>query len=76
MSGPTDRRRLSLTGFAVVAVAYLAIIQGGGMLAQRIWDSDDGFTSTRDVAINMWVPLAVAVAFVYGWSPSSAGGRS
>ena len=64
--GPTDRRRLSLPWFAVVAVAYLAIIQVGGRLAQQIWDSGDGFTSTRDVVVNMWVPLGVALAFVYG----------
>lgn len=60
------RRTLSYTMFAVVMIVYLAIIQGGGLLAQRIWGSGDGFTTTRDLIINMWVPLGAALLFTYG----------
>jgi uncharacterized protein len=66
-SGADKARERSLPywGFAAVAILYLIVIQGGGWLAQRIWDSDDGFTTTRDVLVNMWVPLGAALIFTY-----------
>jgi hypothetical protein len=59
-------RRLSYLGFAVVVVVYLAIIQGGGVLIQHLTDSDPSFVTTRDVLLNMWVPLGTALVFTYG----------
>lgn len=59
-------RRLSYVGFAVIAVAYLAIIQVGGRLASAAFDTDEGFTTTRDVVVNMWIPLGAALVFTYG----------
>ncbi|MBO9523734.1 MAG: CPBP family intramembrane metalloprotease [Nocardioidaceae bacterium] len=64
--GRTGERRLSFAAFAVIVVAYLAIIQIGGRVAHAIWDSGDGFTTTRDVIVNMWVPLGAAFGFTYG----------
>lgn len=58
-------RKLSYIGFAVIVVAYLAIIQIGGRVAQAVFDSGDGFTTTRDVMVNMWIPLGAAVVFTY-----------
>lgn len=63
-------RHLSYVGFAVIAVAYLTIIQVGGRVAHSVFDSGDGFTTTRDVLVNMWIPLGAALVFTYavvGW---------
>jgi uncharacterized protein len=48
-----------------VVVAYLAIIQGGGRLARSLFDAGVGVTTTRDVLVNMWIPLGAAFAFTY-----------
>ena len=61
----TQRRRLSWQGFAAIVVGYLVIIQGGGQLAHRVWDSGDGFETSRDLIVNMWVPLGAALVFTY-----------
>lgn len=58
-------RQLSYAGFAAIAVAYLAIIQLGGRLAREVFDAGEGFTTTRDVMVNMWIPLGTALVFTY-----------
>ncbi|KQY60474.1 hypothetical protein ASD11_13595 [Aeromicrobium sp. Root495] len=65
--GPEARtgRRLTYGGFAAIVVAYLVIIQGGGRLAASVLDSGDGFTTTRDVVVNLWIPLGAAFLFTY-----------
>jgi hypothetical protein len=70
-------RRLSYVGFAVVVVAYLAIIQVGGRISRSAFDAGDGFTSTRHILVNMWVPLGAALVFTYAviaylgwWQPA------
>jgi|SoimicmetaTmtLPB_FD_contig_71_1633210_length_1569_multi_2_in_0_out_0_2 membrane protease YdiL (CAAX protease family) len=61
-----DRRSLSYTGFAVIVVVYLAIIQGSGLLLQHtVLDGADDFHSTRNVIVGMWVPLGLALLFTY-----------
>ncbi len=61
----TPGRGLGYPGFALVVVVYLAIIQGGGRLARSLFDAGDGFTTTRDVIVNMWIPLGAAFLFTY-----------
>jgi hypothetical protein len=56
---------LSYVGFAVIVIAYLAIIQLGGRLAQTIFDTDDGVTTTREVLVNLWIPIGAALVFTY-----------
>lgn len=65
-TGGRTPRKLPYVGFAAIAVAYLAIIQLGGRLATAVFDTDDGFTTTRDVMVNMWIPLGAAFLFTYG----------
>ncbi len=57
-------RRLSYPLFAAVVIAYLAIIQGGGILMERLTGEDD-FLSTRGVVYGMIIPLGVALVFTY-----------
>lgn len=64
-AGGRTPRTLSYVGFAVIAAAYLAIIQLGGRLARDAFDAGDGFTTTRDVMVNMWIPLGTALVFTY-----------
>lgn len=53
--------------FAVVVVTYLAIIQGGGLLAAHVGGvGDDALTTTRGVLVTMVVPLGAALLFTYG----------
>jgi hypothetical protein len=59
-------RKLTYPAFALVVVAYLAIIQVGGRLSRSVFDAGDGFTTTRDVIVNMWIPLGAAFLFTYG----------
>ncbi|QLY29176.1 CPBP family intramembrane metalloprotease [Nocardia huaxiensis] len=61
---PTGRR-LSYPMFAAVVIAYLAIIQGGGILMKHLSGEED-FLSTRGVFYGMIIPLGVALAFTYG----------
>lgn len=58
-------RTLSYAGFAVVVIAYLAIIKAVGYVVGRIWDLDDGLYTTRDVVLGMWLPLGAALVFTY-----------
>jgi membrane protease YdiL (CAAX protease family) len=58
-------RSLSYPGFALVVIGYLAIIQGGGRLAAAALDPGDGVTTTRDVLVNLWIPLGAAFVFTY-----------
>ncbi len=51
--------------FAVSVIAYLAIIQGIGLLLQYVSGESDFYT-TRGVFIGMIIPLGLALAFVYG----------
>lgn len=62
---PATGRSLGYGWFAAIVVAYLAIIQLIGRLAAAVWDAGDGITTTRDVVINMWIPLGLALAFTY-----------
>lgn len=64
-SAPVTGRRLGYVGFAAVVLVYLAILQLGGPLAQQVFGGGDGFTTTRDVMVNMWVPLGLALVFTY-----------
>lgn len=61
-------RRLPYWGFALVVIAYLAIIQLGGMLAERLGGLEDGEATqtTRGVLIGMGIPLGAALLFTYG----------
>lgn len=66
-STPTGRKPLSYGLFAALVIAYLAIIQGGGLLMQRLVDvGDDPFTTTKGIAVTMVIPLSVALVFTYG----------
>jgi uncharacterized protein len=58
-------RRLSYGWFAAVVVAYLAVIKGVGYLAGQVWDVDDGLYTTKDVIVQMWLPLGAAFVFTY-----------
>ena len=58
-------RSLSYGWFAAIVIAYLAIIKGVGYLASQVWDTDDGLYTTRDVVVQMWVPLGAALLFTY-----------
>ncbi len=52
-------------------VAYLAIIQGGGILMERLVDvGDDPMTTTKGLVITMMIPLGAALALVYGAAAS------
>ncbi len=59
-------RSLSYGWFAVIVVAYLAIIKGLGYLAGELWDTNGGLYTTRDVIVQMWLPLGAALLFTYG----------
>lgn len=64
-AGPHAPRRLSYLGFALIVLAYLAIIKGVGFVASRIWDVNDGLYTTQDVMVGMWIPLGAALVFTY-----------
>jgi uncharacterized protein len=60
------KRRLSIVGFLVIVVIYLAIIEGIGALVSDSADLEDGkLLTTREVAIATLVPLGAALVFVY-----------
>ncbi|WP_426565327.1 CPBP family glutamic-type intramembrane protease [Angustibacter sp. McL0619] len=63
--GPPPVRALPYWAFAVIVLVYLAIIHGVGVLARHVWDVDNSFVTTRDVLVNMWVPLGSALVFTY-----------
>ena len=58
-------RSLSYGWFAVIVIAYLAIIKGVGYIAGQVWDPNDGLYTNRDVIVQMWVPLGAALLFTY-----------
>lgn len=60
-------RRLSYVGFAIVVIAYLAIIQVGGLIIRSAVGTDaDTTTTTYGVLVSLVLPLGVALLFVYG----------
>jgi hypothetical protein len=63
-AGPPTRS-LSYGWFAAVVIVYLAIIKGVGHIAGQVWDTNDGLYTTRDVIVQMWVPLGAALLFTY-----------
>ncbi len=58
-------RSLPYGWFAVIVIAYLAVIKGVGYIAGQVWDPNDGLYTTRDVIVQMWVPLGAAFVFTY-----------
>ncbi|MCX5043083.1 CPBP family intramembrane metalloprotease [Aldersonia sp. NBC_00410] len=63
---PTSgRSSLSYLAFAGIVIAYLVIIQLGGILIERWSDEDDIFT-TRAVIFAMLIPIGLALVFTYG----------
>ena len=61
-------RRLPYWGFALAVVAYLALIQGIGIVLQNAaeLDGDGRLDTVEDVLLPMTIPLVIALAFVYG----------
>jgi len=60
------RRNLPIAAFVVVAIAYLAIIKGAGLLTEDRADVEDGrLLTVGNVVWGMIVPLGIACAFVY-----------
>lgn len=64
---PTGRRQLSYGAFAVIVIAYLALIQIGGLLVTNAAGiaSDRGFVATHNVLISLWIPVGAALIFTY-----------
>ena len=60
------RRSLSYAGFAAIVVVYLVILQGGGLLAQHLFDAGEEFVTTKDVFVGLWIPVGTALLFTYG----------
>jgi hypothetical protein len=58
-------RPLSYGWFAAIVIAYLVIIKGVGYVAGEFWEPNDGLYTTRDVIVQMWVPLGSALLFTY-----------
>ncbi len=58
-------RRLSYLSFAVIVVAYLAVIQIGTPLIGG-WADEDDILTTRGVVFTMIIPLGLALVFAYG----------
>ena len=66
--GFTDKcRELSYIAFAVVVIAYLAIIQLGGRVIDRAADIDEshGFVTTHYLLLSLWIPIGVSLVFTY-----------
>lgn len=50
----------------MVVAVYLAIIQGGGRIAQNLSDVDSGdLSTTKAVIVTLWIPLGAALIFTY-----------
>jgi len=58
-------RHVSYLAFALIVVAYLAIIKISGALIGNWADEDDTLT-TRGVVFTMLIPLGLSVIFTYG----------
>ncbi|WP_433005720.1 CPBP family glutamic-type intramembrane protease [Kribbella sp. CA-294648] len=65
MEGRQKRKPLPYRVFGVVVIVYLAIIQGGGILADHVGDHDGTTTTTEGVIYNLWIPLGAALVFTY-----------
>jgi hypothetical protein len=63
----TGRRRLSYAAFALIVIAYLALIQIGGLLVTNAAGvaSNRGFVTTHNVLISLWIPVGAALVFTY-----------
>ncbi len=61
----TPPRTLSYGWFAGIVIAYLAIIDGVGRLVKQVWDVDEGLYTTKDVIVQMWLPLGAALLLTY-----------
>ncbi len=59
------KRQISYVVLALVVVGYLAVIKGGGVLAEHWYDIDDPLTTTKGVMVDMWVPLGAAFLYTY-----------
>jgi hypothetical protein len=61
------RRRLSYGAFAAIVIAYLVLIQAGGLLVTNAAGiaGDRGFVSTHNVLITLWIPVGAALIFTY-----------
>jgi uncharacterized protein len=64
---PPGRRQLSYGAFALIVVAYLALIQIGGLLVTNAASiaSDRGFVTPHNVLISLWIPVGAALIFTY-----------
>ncbi|WP_017934448.1 CPBP family intramembrane glutamic endopeptidase [Nocardioides sp. Iso805N] len=62
---PARARTLSYGWFAAIVIAYLVVIKGVGYLCGQIWDTNDGLYTTKDVIVQMWIPLGAAFVFTY-----------
>lgn len=76
MNETPSHRPLHYGWFALIVFGYLAIIKGTGYLASQIWQVNGGLFTTRDVIVQMWIPLGAALLFTYAvvaalrwWSP-------
>jgi hypothetical protein len=66
-SGDYGQKHLAVVPFLLLVVAYLAFIQGLGILLAGRADLDDGrLDTTSQVAWAFLLPLGAALAFVYG----------
>ena len=60
-------RSLPIWGFLVIAVIYLAIIQGVGLAVDGLEPLTDGkFLEVDQVLVQLWIPLGLALVFTYG----------
>jgi hypothetical protein len=64
---PTGRPRMSYGAFALIVIAYLALIQLGGLLVTNAANvaSDQGFVTADNVLISLWIPVGAALVFTY-----------
>ncbi len=67
MTKSTNKKKLSIWGFLLLVIIYLAIIKGVGFLIKdHVVLVDGKLGSVRDIIISMWLPLGLAFVFVYG----------
>lgn len=59
------RRRLSYLGFAVLVVAYIAVIKVSGLMMGALTGYDT-IETTHGLIVTMLIPLGIAALFVYG----------
>jgi uncharacterized protein len=62
-----DLRKLPTWAFVTSVIVYLAIIQGVGLALTGVAELDDGKLITfEQVSVHLWIPLGLALLFVYG----------